>query len=339
MPPPLPTVSVVIASGAGGEFLFRLLDALEPQAKAEAVEVIVADRTGGATAQRLAARYGWATVVPVGRGPDGRKPSVPQLRAAAAARARGDVVAVIEEHCRPPPGWLRAIRESFSLGEHGGSRASGETGAGGAGAGAGESAAREPGGGGNGPVDAAIGGPILDDGWKRRRDWVVLFSEYHNYLPPWGDGERRLLNGANIAYRRSLLEKHRDVLATGYWEVVLHPRLEKEGRMRGLDRLAVHHTGPFDYRYYLRQRFLLSRVWGAMQRERTPGGRRLLYLVAAPLFPFLLLLRVAARACRSPYLGQYLLTLPLLVPVAFAYVLGEWTGYAFGFGNALEEVE
>jgi len=303
MTPPLPTVSVVIASGAGGEFLFRLLDALAPQARAEEAEVLIADRVGGETARRLAAEHPWAVVIPVARGADGRKPAVPALRAAAAARARGDVVAVIEEHCRPPAGWLRAIRESFR---------------------------RE---------DAAIGGPILDDGWRRRRDWVVLFSEYHNYLPPWPEGERELLNGANIAYRRELLERHREALASGYWEVVLHPRLARDGRMRGLQRLGVHHTGPFDYGYYLRQRFLLSRVWGAMQRGRAPAAKRALYLVAAPLFPFLLLARITLRVVKSPYLVPYLLTLPLLVPVAFAYVLGEWTGYAFGFGDALEEVE
>ena len=298
-----PSLSIVIASGAGGEFLFRLLDALAPQAQAEGAEVIVADRVGGATAARLARDYAFASVIPVARGADGRKPSVPQLRAAAVARAKGDVVAVIEEHCRPPPGWARAIRESFQDG------------------------------------DAAIGGPILDDGWTRRRDWVVLFSEYHNFLPPWDDGERALLNGANIAYRRALLEKHRDLLASGYWEVVLHPVLAGEGRMRGLQRLGVHHTGPFDYAYYLHQRYLLSRVWGAMQREKASLGRRAFYLLAAPLFPFLLLARITARVRRSPYLGPYLRTLPLLVPVAFTYVLGEWSGYAFGFGNALEEVE
>jgi hypothetical protein len=307
--PQLPSISVVIASGAGGDFLFRLLDALMPQATAEGADVIVADRVGGATRERLRAHESWLTIVPVERGADGRKPSVPRLRAAAVERARGDVVAVIEEHCRPPPGWLRALRESFDL--------------------------RDPAAGG----DAAIGGPILDDGWKRRRDWVVLFSEYHNYLPPWQDGDRYLLNGVNVAYRRSLLEKHRDALTAGYWEVVLHPRLAKEGRMRGLQRLGVHHTGPFDYRYYLRQRFLLSRVWGAMQREKSSAAKRAFYLLAAPLFPFLLLARTGARARKSPYLGQWFATLPLLVPVAFAYVLGEWSGYAFGFGNALEEVE
>ena len=30
--------------------------------------------------------------------------------------------------------------------------------------------------------------------------------------------------------------------------------------------MAVKHTGPFGFRYYLRQRYLLSRVWGSEYR-------------------------------------------------------------------------
>ena len=305
MPPP--TLTVVLASGAGGDFLFRSLDALREQAQAERAEVIVVDRVGGATRERLQRDYRWLTVLPAASGPDGRKASVPQMRAAGASRATGDVVVILEEHCRAPAGWLAAIRASFS------------------------------------PGDAAIGGPILDDARHPpgyvRCDWVVLFSEYHNYLPPWQDGPRALLNGANCAYRRELLVKHATALTSGYWEVVLHPKLAADGATRGLAQLGVHTMGPFRFGYYLRQRYLLARVWGAMQRETAPLGKRLFYLLFAPLFPFLLLARITARALKSPYLGQYLLTLPHLLPVAFTYVLGEWSGYAFGFGDALEEVE
>ena len=98
-------------------------------------------------------------------------------------------MAIIEEHCVAPPNWLATIREAVR------------------------------------PDDAAISGPILDHDFSRIRDWVVYFSEYNNYLPPWPDGERSTLSGANIAYRRDLLVKHQDVLGTGYWEVVLHPLL------------------------------------------------------------------------------------------------------------------
>lgn len=283
----LPTVSVVIASGAGGDFLYRLLDSLADQVRAEGSEVFVVDRVGEQVTGRLQREYPRVTIVSLSRHPDGRKPSVPELRAAGVDRASGELVAIIEEHCRVPAGWLRAIRESFT------------------------------------PQDAAIGGPILDDAWSRRSDWVVYFSEYHNYLPPWPDGPRRMLNGANTVYRRSLLVKHRDALSRGYWEVELHPKLEREGRMRGLQRLGAHHTGPFRFGYYLRQRFLLARVWGAMQRGQSSTLKRLFYLLFAPLFPFLLLARIASRVRQSgQYRSPFTRILSLLAPTGFVYVAG-----------------
>ena len=214
------------------------------------------------------------------------------------------IVAIIEEHCVAPPDWLTTIRQSIR------------------------------------PDDAAISGPILDSNFNRVRDWVVYFSEYNNYLPPWPDGERSVLSGANIAYRRDLLVKHQDVLESGYWEVVLHPLLEKEGKLRAVSAMGIRHTGPFDYLYYLEQRYLLSRVWGGTQKDRVSPLKRLIYLVAAPAFPPLLLARTAQRVfAKGQRIGRFLQSIPLLIPVACVYVWGEWLGYLSGPGDALERVE
>ena len=206
------SVSVVIASGAGGEFLFRCLDSLRPQldgGEGGGVELIVVDRCGGETAARLERDY---PTVRLERAEGGARPSVPELRRRGALLARNDVVAILEEHCTAPPGWLATLRGEFREG------------------------------------DAAIGGPILDDGYARVRDWVVYLMEYHNYLPPWPDGPRYALNGANVAYDRAKLLRHAETLDRGYWEVVLHPELVREGAFRAVGALGVHHTGPFDFR-------------------------------------------------------------------------------------------
>jgi hypothetical protein len=230
---------------------------------------------------------------------------VPELRMLGVRHATGDIVAIIEEHCVAPPDWLETIQRSFRDG------------------------------------DVAIGGPILDNGFNRARDWVVYFSEYHNYLPPWVDGHRYSLNGANVAYRRDKILEHEDVLASGYWEVVLHPRLAKNGGVfRSVPKMGVHHTGPFDYGYYLVQRYLLSRVWGGTQRETVSVAKRFVYLLAAPAFPILLLTRIARRVFQSGQrIREFLFATPLLVPVVMAYVWGEWLGYLCGVGDALERVE
>lgn len=295
------TVSVVIASGAGGDFLFNCLDSLRDQVAIPGIETIVVDRCGDQTAARLEHDYPFVTLIQASLG---QRPSVPKLRELGVLQAEGEIVAIIEEHCVAPPDWIHTIRSSFRNG------------------------------------DVAVGGPILDNDYGRIRDWVVYFSEYHNYLPPWSNGERYLLNGANIAYRREVLVRHKEVLGAGYWEVVLHPRLIQEGSFRSAPRMGVHHTGPFAYRYYLEQRYLLSRVWGGTQRNKVGAARRLAYLIAAPAFPLLLLGRIAHRALQSGrYVAKFLAALPLLIPVAVAYVWGEWLGYLLGVGNALERVE
>lgn len=295
------TLSVVIASGAGGDFLFRCLDSLRGQAAAQTTEVIVVDRRGEDAVARIQKDYPFVTII---RAELDYRPSVPELRAIGVKEAQGNIVAIIEEHCVAPTHWIETIRDSFQAG------------------------------------DAAIGGPILDNNFQRVRDWVVYFSEYHNYLPPWDDGERYALNGANIAYDRQKLLRHKEVLSTGYWEVVLHPKLAQDGLFRSVPPMGVHHTGPFNYGYYLCQRYLLSRVWGGTQREKVSFVKRLAYLIGAPLFPFLLLARITQRALGSRnFIGKFILAFPLLVPVSLAYVWGEWLGYALGVGDALERVE
>ena len=294
-------ISVIIASGAGGDFLFRCLESLKKQISDQDAEVIVVDRCGKQTVARIEKEHPFVKVIEARLG---NRPSVPELRMLGVIQAQGDIIAVIEEHCVAPHDWIEVILNSFQNG------------------------------------DAAIGGPILDNNFDRIRDWVVYFTEYHNYLPPWAEGERYMLNGANIAYNRESLLKHKDILDSGYWEIVLHPQLAKEGLFRAVQDMGVYHTGPFDYRYYLGQRYLLSRVWGGTQKESVSFAKRLVYLLAAPVFPFLLLGRIANRVFMSRQrVGQFLLAIPLLVPVVVAYVFGEWLGYLVGVGDALERVE
>ena len=294
-------ISIVIASGAGGDFLFRCLDSLREQIPNPDTEVIVADRCGGETLTRLRNDYPFVSIVHAD--PDHR-PSVPELRLLGLQQSRGDIVAIIEEHCVASSNWLQNVSTSFK------------------------------------PADAAIGGPVLDDDYKHLQDWVVYFSEYHNFLPPWPDGERYMLNGANIAYNRQMLLRHVEVLGSGYWEVVLHPLLAKDGDFRSVSTMKVSHTGPFNYGYYLNQRYLLSRVWGGTQRDKVSQGKRIIYLILGPLIPLLLLGRMTLNVFKSGHrLGKFIASIPLLIPVTIAYAWGEWLGYLVGVGDALERVE
>ena len=86
-----PSVSVVVGSGAGGDFLIRCLDSLEGQVVENGAELIVVDRCGPDRVAEISSRYPHAKVVPY-PGPD--RPSVPQMRAHGVDLSSGPIVAI-----------------------------------------------------------------------------------------------------------------------------------------------------------------------------------------------------------------------------------------------------
>jgi hypothetical protein len=170
---------------------------------------------------------------------------------------------------------------------------------------------------------------------------VVYFCEYNAYFPPWRDEETYNLGSANIAYSRAVLQKYSSFLSEGYWEAGLHPRLIADGiKLRSVSSMVVHHAGPFPYGYYLGQRYWFSRAFAGCRASILPGSKKMLYVLASPVVPFLLLARIAQRVINKRCkIGKFVQAIPLLLPVVFVYVAGELVGYLAGPGDALLKVE
>jgi glycosyltransferase involved in cell wall biosynthesis len=295
-----PAISVVIASIVGAPFIDDCLASVFAQKNAPDFEVIVVDCRGPENVSRLAKRFPEVRFIQLQK-----RETVPQLRRIGAEQARGEIVAVIEEHCLAAENWLAALSASFSAGY------------------------------------VAVGGPVDFRKDSRLRDWITYFVEYNSYLPPWPDGDTFNVGSANAAYKRETLLSNLAVLNEGYWEAALHPKLLAEGKkFRSVPGMIVYHRGPFDYFYYLRQRYLFSRAFSGARRGTISAGQRAFYLLAAPAIPLLLLSRIASRVfAKKCHPNKFLLSLPLLIPAMTSYVAGEWMGYAFGPGRALMEVE
>lgn len=295
-----PQVSVVIASIVGAPFIDDCLASVFAQKNAPEFEVIVVDCRGPENVSRLSKRFPEARFIQLQK-----RETVPQLRRIGVEQARGQIVAVIEEHCLAAENWLAALSAAFTSDY------------------------------------VVVGGPVDFRQDSRLRDWITYFVEYNSYLPPWADGDTLNVGSANAAYRRETLLSNLPVLNDGYWEATLHPKLLAGGRkFRSVPSMIVYHRGPFDYLYYLRQRYLFSRAFSGARRPTISAAQRTFYLLAAPAIPFLLLSRIASRVfARKCYPNKFLLSLPLLIPAMTSYVAGEWMGYAFGPGHALMEVE
>jgi glycosyltransferase involved in cell wall biosynthesis len=298
---PRRTLSVVIATVVGPPFIDDCLASLEQQAKTLGADVLVVTRGPSENTSRLQQRYPWVRVI-LGA----ELETIPALRRRGVQHAAGDIVAIIEEHCVADPRWLHEALATHSFGDY-----------------------------------AAVGGPVVDDGYGRLRDWAVYFCEYNAHMPPAPSSDVVDLNGANIAYRRAVLAEHSARLGEGYWEASLHPVLLGLGAtFRSAPQMVVRHRGPFDLGYYLRQRYWFSRAFAGARSETMPWSTRLLYLVAGPLVPFVLFARMATRVWRKRcHVLKFAMTVPLVIPALAVLVAGEWVGYLVGPGNALAKVE
>ena len=231
---------------------------------------------------------------------------MPALRRRGVEQATGEFVAVIEEHCSAKADWLQQALLAHSTGRYG-----------------------------------AVGGPVVDFNYPRLRDWVVYFLEYNAALPPVPKGETTDLNDANIVYPRRLLLEHLHLLDEGYWPMTLHPTLLSEGtKLLSAPDMIVYHRGPFNFGYYLRQRFLFSRAFAGVRARTQAPQRRLAYLLGAPLVPVMLLGRMTLRVLQKRHrVGRFIMALPLTVPALVVMVAGEWVGCLLGPGDALSKVE
>ncbi len=296
----MPPISVVIASKVGAPFIQQCLESLRNEVRDLDAEVIVVANSE-TYAARLAAEFPWTRVIH-----DPTLSKVPAMRRRGVEEARGELVAIIEEHCSAGESWLRHAIPALSGGSH-----------------------------------AAAGGAISDYGYARLRDWVVYFCEYNGSLPPAPRGDTGHLNDANIAYRRSVLIDHIHLLDEGYWPMTLHPALLEQGmKLLSVPEMVVYHRGPFDFGYYLHQRFLFSKAFTGVRARSQPAHWRAAYLLGAPLMPVLLLGRMALNVFRKRHrVPQFLLALPLTIPALVVLVAGEWIGCLLGPGDALSKVE
>jgi hypothetical protein len=294
----LPELSVVIASVNGWLLLEPTLRSLDALPERDRMEVIVVEAVGGATRERVRDQRPAVVVVESERRP------IPRLRYQGVLRARGRVVAILEDHARVGGGWAAAVLHAH----------------------------REPWG--------AVGGPV-ENGRDGLVNWAVYFCEYAPYMAPIAEGETIDLPGNNVAYKRPHLLRHARVLDQGRWESWVNDRLRADGvAIASSNAMVVYHIKPFGVRYFLAQRFYFARSYAGMRRVDWSWPKRLAYGAGSALLPAMLLARVARTVARKRRnLGRFLAVSPLVALFLTVGAFGEMVGYLAGPGRSLDRVE
>ncbi|MBI4675355.1 MAG: glycosyltransferase [Chloroflexi bacterium] len=298
---PTLSVSVVIAWVNSLALISKSLDALRAQTNAPG-EIIVVTRHDDARQAALRRDYPEITLLAAPR-----DMPITALRSRGIRRAHGDIVAVTEDHCSPSPEWIQTIRERMET-----------------------------------TRCAVIGGVVENARTERLRDWAAFLTEYAGAVRSDVDeNAAQALPGNNVAYRRSVIAGLSETLARGQWESFYHRELERKNAALYFEpNLTVLHDRPFDFFYFLWQRFHFSRSFAAMRNQSFTPIQRVKYGAACVILPPVLLLRgFVTLFQKQRHVARYLQCLPLIALYVTAGAVGESIGYFFGGGNSLRMVE
>jgi glycosyltransferase involved in cell wall biosynthesis len=234
----------------------------------------------------------------------------PEWRSTAASRIAGiraataPVVALVEDHCFPTPGWASAFVRAH----------------------------REP--------WAAVGPAMLNANPKSILSWVNLAIEYGPWLWPIARGPVDHVPGHNSSYKRDRLLEFGDGLEALFEaESVLHWELRRHGHVVAMEPEArSRHQNFAQFWPTLGLRFHGGRHFAANRALDWPMARRLGYALASPLIPLLRTARTLGHMRRA---APRRLTPGFVAALALMLVVdgvGETMGYAFGHGRSVERL-
>lgn len=282
---------VVIASGPRG-VIPELFAALERTGGAARFETVVASWREEDLAR---ARHHGARTVQCRAGS-----TVPQLRSAGVAAARGEVVALTEGFCVPGRGWPERLLEAhkhqsecFAVG---------------------------------GPVDRSHGSSL---------DWASTLFEYGRF--PIDQRARFVadLPSVNISYRAGRLRS----LLGGIPPQLLETEVHALARLRG-ERFwyepsaTVVDSSHRSLGAALASQFHHGRLFGGTWLRQRHVARRMGRLLASPAVPLALISRIARRSAQARRGLVLLRSLPHLALLAAAWTIGEAVGILRGTGTS-----
>lgn len=298
-----PTLSIVIAIIAGGrQPLESCLEALEAGALAVGVECIVPYDNRLEGLAHLAGRFSWVDFVDArsdidatSYGDAGREHH-DILRALGLRRARGKLIAMLEDHGPPAPGWCEAVLDVH----------------------------KQP--------FAAVGGAV-ENGVDRLLNWAVYYCDFGRYQNPVPGGPTEFLSDSNVAYKREALASVKDLWFDSFHETFVNWELAKRGEALRLDpRLVVHQTRKtLRLIPALRERYVWGRSFAATRASESTLIRRVVRAALSFLLPAVLTWRVVSRGLRrGRHLDRLLLATPLILLLETVWSFGEIIGYITG---------
>ena len=178
---------------------------------------------------------------------------------------------------------------------------------------------------------AGVGGAIENDERAGIVSWAVYFCRYSRYMPPFAEENTDDFAADNASYKRSSLERVKDAMQDGFWEVFVHKEMQKKKMSLLLTSdIVVYHRDSFTFSGFMSQRFWHGRQFGSTRAANVPGAKRIALVLLSPLIPFVYLYRITRRVfARKRNIDKYFLSLPVLFLFLVSWSFGEFSGYVW----------
>jgi hypothetical protein len=269
------------------------------QARAVDGEIVLVDGHGKGAPEDLMARYPGTLYL--------KKPgaSVFALRALGMQKARGEIVALTEDHCRVCPDWCRQLLETHQ----------------------------------RYPSAAAVGGAVENGSTGAFIDWANYFVAHSPMMPPIRGGEVEMISAqVGVAFKRHVLPQR--VPSQGIMEMLLLPELRRRGEtLIANDQIVVYHIQSHGFWNTFAVHFHNGRSIGGFRKQTMNPWHVPLRLAWCLVLPGVLLLRPIVVVMRKGrFRRQLAWSLPLIMALACCHSAGEFMGYLAGAGNSPEKL-
>jgi predicted dehydrogenase len=294
-------LAVVVVTPDSFGTIRRTVRHLRAQTVCDKIELILV----GPTLEGLRHRHadetqGFASVVEI---PVGRIENVDKAAAYGVYEARAAVVALVEDHAYPEPEWAEAL-----LAAH------------------------------KGPW-AAVGSVMLNANPESALSWTNLLLAYGSWVEPVDGGETRSVSRHNISFKQAALAaygRNLEAMLARDGGLLKH-MLARGDRFYLEPRARIRHANPSRLSSTVTLRLGGGRISGATRAklERWSVARRMLYVVSAPLFPFL-----RARPLRRKIFsaGLFPRAFPAIVMGLTLDGIGQAIGFLLGAGDTAEKL-
>ncbi len=258
-------------------------------------EVIVADGSGRAAPDRYIEPSQGVTWMSMPGA------SVFQLRMAGYAAARGEVVAVTEDHCHVADDWVERVLAAHS--EH--------------------------------PEAAVVGGAILNGTDTKLVDWAAFMLTQGPFMPPLANGPAARVSGpANVSYKRHVLQRLSGDELHGVIDFLELPDAVQGAGLVNDDTIrVVHHQSQGFWGTSLAE-FDNGRTIAGYRRRKIDRGDvlRILLSPLLPVYRSVRALRIVGDKERPA--GVRAKAAPAHLWLQYCAMAGELIGYAAGPGGS-----